>query len=207
MNTGISQNDKKLLIALGTICILLIYVFFVARPLIITNRQLKAQMAENEEKIEILQTNGLALRTVQEENQSLKEQLNQDTQNLYPILRAQEISKLLTDSVGDFMLTVKRLQITTAEGSADVKAFGREKEEGSNPDFKEGIWIANVELQVTGDSQSLDEFIDVLSLKMPGIMVRNISWSWSDSSKMKREPDANYDMATLQLDILMVRKE
>lgn len=207
MNTKMTKRDKKLLITLGAICIFLVYAFFIARPLVAANKSLALRIESNDMYVEQLHENARQLPFAQEENELLREKLAAKTADLYPRLKSQEIDKLLTENVRNSGLLVKKLQILMPEQAANLTAFGDAAGVGSNPDAKDGLWIAQVELQVTGSEGNIDLLLDQLTKNMPGVFVRNIGWSIEERESGLDMPSVSYDTATLQLGVLMSGKE
>ncbi len=208
MTTKMTERDKKLLAGLGVFCVLALYVFMVFLPLHTANASMKDQIEANEIRIAEIEEKELALPAVFSENEARREQLGQLQEDLYPLLKSQEIDKLLTEKTMDHGLSARKLQITMPEEASNVIGYGRSKDDGSNPDKKDGVWIAAVSMEFAGSMQAMDSLIDDIALNMPGVRITNISWS-SD----RRTTDEltgmteKYDILSLQLEVLMSRKD
>lgn len=207
MTTKMTERDKKLLAGLGAFCVAALFVMLVFMPLYMANEAMKEQIAENEIRIAEMQDKEAGLPVVLEENETLQEELLVVQQDLYPMLRSQDIDRILTERVVANGLSARKLQITMPVASANVTGYGRSNDDGSNPDAADGVWIAKVSLEAAGSMAAMDSLIDDISLDMPGVRITGITWS-SD----RRQVDAQtgmteqYDILSLQLDVLMGRK-
>lgn len=207
MTTKMTERDKKLLAGLGAFCVAALFVMLVFMPLYTANQMMKEQIEENEMRIAQMEEKEAGLLAVREENVARQEALEQAQQDLYPMLKSQEIDRLLTERTAANGLSARKLQITMPEEAASVTGYGRENDDGSNPDKKDGVWIAKVSLEVTGTMTSMDHFIDNLARDLPGVRITGISWS-SDRRQVDTRTGLTeqYNIMSLQLDVLMGRK-
>ncbi|MDD3253178.1 MAG: type II secretion system protein GspM [Lachnospiraceae bacterium] len=177
MTTKMTERDKKLLAGLGFVCVVGLLVFLVILPLLRSNADMQAQLDTFREQVAVMKEKEAQLPAVKSTNEKQKAELATYQDELYPMMKSQEIDRLLTDQVAAYGLTARRLQITMPEEAANVTGYGRTQDDGSNPDGRDGIWLAEVSLDVSGSLTNMDGFIDALSRDMPGIRVVNISWS------------------------------
>ncbi len=203
MTTSITERDKKLLAGLSLFCAMLLFVMLVIRPLGSANAAMGEQIEENKERIRQVEQKDMQFPELQAENLKLKSELNQVQIKLYPILKSQEIDRLLTDKVISYGLSARRLQIVMPDEAANVTRYKQGDDDGSNPDFQDGVWIAHVGMDVSGSIASIDRLIDELSAGMQGVCVTGISWS---RDRYSGEGMDSYDLS-LQLQILMSRRE
>lgn len=208
MTTKMTERDKKLLAGLGIFCALALYAVMIFLPLYTANAAMKEQIEDNEIRIAEIEEKELNLPTVLHENETRREQLETVQQELYPRLKSQEIDRHLTEKVMSHGLSARKLQITMPEESASVIGYGRSSDDGSNPDKKDGVWIAGVSMEVAGSMQAMDSLIDDLALDTPGVRVINISWS-SDRRTTDEQTGMTerYDILSLELEVLMSRKD
>lgn len=208
MTVKMTERDKKLLIGLGVFCVLALFVTLVFMPLYTANASMKEQIRQNEERVEQMKKKEAALPEARKDNAELKKQLATAQQDLYAMLKSQEIDKLLAQKTLRNGLSARKLQISMPEEPANVKGYARENDNGSNPDGEDGIWIAEVNLEVTGSMDEMDRLIDELALETPGVAITGLTWS-SD----RRQADAEtgrtevFDILGLKLEVLMSRKE
>lgn len=203
MTTSITERDKKLLAGLGLFCAMLLFVMLVIRPLGAANAVMGELVEENKEKIRQVQQKDMQFPQLREENLKLKRDLHQVQIKLYPMLKSQEIDRLLTDKVVSYGLSARRLQIVMPDEAANVTLYQHGDDNGSNPDVQDGVWIAHVGMDVSGSIASIDRLIDELSAGMQGVCVTGISWS---RDRYDGEGMDSYALS-LQLQILMSRRE
>lgn len=208
MTVKMTDRDKKLLAGLGIFCVLALFAVLVFMPLYSANVSMKDQIEDNEMRIEEMREKELGLASVISENETLKEQLDMAQEDLYPRLKSQEIDRLLTEKAMSHGLSARKLQITMPQEAANVIGYGRTSDDGSNPDKKDGVWIAQVSMETTGSMQAMDSLIDDIALDTPGVRIINISWS-SDRRTVDDQTGLTekYDILSLQLEVLMSGKD
>lgn len=208
MTTKMTERDKKLLVGLGIFCVLALYAVLVFLPLYTANGTMKEQIEANEKRIQEIEQKELALPTVLSENEQRRELLAGIQRDLYPRLKSQEIDRLLTEKAMAHELSARKLQITMPEESANVIGYGRANDDGSNPDKKDGVWIAQVTMETSGSMQAMDGLIDDLAEETPGVRIQSISWS-SDRRTVDETTGMTekYDILSLQLEVLMSGKD
>lgn len=208
MTMKMTERDKKLLAGLGVFCIVAILVMVVILPLYTANEVMKDQISSNEDQIELMRQKEAELPALRMGNEARREELLDAQKNLYPLLKTQEVDRLLTEKVMLHGLSARKLQITMPQEAANVSGYGRTADEGSNPDKKDGVWIASVSLEAAGTVAAMDSLIDDLSLETPGVRITGLNWS-----SARRQVDAQsglteqYDILSLQLEVEMSRKE
>lgn len=208
MTMKMTERDKKLLAGLGVFCIVAILVMVVILPLYTANEVMKDQISSNEDQIELMRQKEAELPALRMGNEARREELLDAQKNLYSLLKTQEVDRLLTEKVMLHGLSARKLQITMPQESANVSGYGRTADDGSNPDKKDGVWIASVSLEAAGTVAAMDSLIDDLSLETPGVRITGLNWS-----SARRQVDAQsglteqYDILSLQLEVEMSRKE
>lgn len=208
MTMTMTERDKKLLAGLGIFCVVAILTVMVILPLYSANKMMKDQIEANEDQIALMQQKEAELPLLRMENERRREALLDAQKDLFPMLKTQEIDRLLTEKVMLHGLSARKLQISMPEEAANVSGFGRSADDGSNPDKKDGVWIATVSLETAGTMAAMDSLIDDLSLETPGVRITGLNWS-----SARRQVDAQtglteaYDILSLQLEVEMSRKE
>lgn len=208
MTAKMTERDKKLLVGLGVFCVAVMYAVLVFMPLYSANAYMKEQIGQNEERIAQMEQKEMELPAVRMENEARKQQLMAAQEDLYPLLKSQEIDRILTEKTAFYGLSARRLQITMPDKPADVAGYGRVNDEGSNPDGNDGVWIAQVSLEAAGSTAAMDGLIDDISFNTPGIRITGLGWG-SD----RRQVDARtgmteqYPILSLQLEVMMGRKD
>lgn len=208
MTSKMTERDKKLLAGLGVFCLLALFWMMVFLPLHMANASMKDQIEDNEFKIAQIEEKELELPAVVTENEAHREELARVQQDLYPRLKSQEIDRLLTEKTMLHGLSARKLQITMPEEAASVTGYGRENDDGSNPDKKDGVWIARVSMETTGTMEAMDSLIDDIALNSPGVRITDINWS-SDRRTADEQTGRTerYDILSLGLEVLMSGKD
>lgn len=208
MTMTMTERDKKLLAGLGVFCVVAVLTVMVILPLYSANKMMKDQIAANEDQIALMQQKEAELPMLRMENERRREALLDEQKELFPLLKTQDIDRLLTEKVMLHGLSARKLQISMPEEAANVTGYGRTADDGSNPDKKDGVWIASVSLETAGTMAAMDSLIDDLSLETPGVRITGLNWS-----SARRQVDAQtglteqYDILSLQLEVEMSRKE
>lgn len=208
MTMKMTERDKKLLAGLGIFCIVAVLTMLVILPLYTANEVMKDQIEANEEQIAIMQQKEAELPMLRMGNEERREELLDVQKELYPLMRTQEVDRLLTEKVMLHGLSARKLQIAMPQGAANVAGFGRTADDGSNPDKKDGVWIASVSLETEGTMAAMDSLIDDLSLHTPGVRITGLNWG-----SARRQVDAQsglterHEILSLQLEVEMSRKE
>lgn len=208
MTTKLTERDKKLLAGLGVFCVAAILTALVILPLYSANKLMKEQIVANEAQIALVEQKQAELPVLRMGNEERKEELLKAQESLYPMLKTQDIDRMLTEKVLLHGMSARRLQITMPQEAANVIGFGRSADDGSNPDKKDGVWIATVSMEASGSMAAMDSLIDDLSLGTPGVRITGLTWS-----SARRQVDAQtglteqYDILSLQLEVEMSRKE
>lgn len=208
MTMKMTERDKKLLAGLLVFCVVAILTAMVILPLYSANEVMKEQIASNEKQIALMQQKEAELPVMQAGNEERRKELLDEQKDLFPLLKTQEVDRLLTEKVMLNGLSARKLQITMPQEAANVSGYGRTADDGSNPDKKDGVWIATVSLEAVGTMEAMDRLIDDLSLGTPGVRITGLNWS-----SARRQVDTQsglteqYDILSLQLEVEMSRKE
>ena len=208
MTMKMTERDKKLLAGLGVFCVVAVLTAMVILPLYSANEVMKEQIASNEKQIALMQQKEAELPVMQAGNEERRKELLDVQKDLFPMFKTQEVDRLLTEKVALNGLSARKLQITMPQEAANVSGYGRAADDGSNPDKKDGVWIATVSLEAAGTMEAMDRLIDDLSLETPGVRITGLSWS-----SARRQVDTQsglteqYDILSLQLEVEMSRKE
>lgn len=208
MTMKMTERDKKLLAGLLVFCVVAILTAMVILPLYSANEVMKEQIASNEKQIAVMQQKEAELPMMQAGNEERRKELLDEQKELFPMLKTQEVDRILTEKVALNGLSARKLQITMPQEAANVSGYGRTADDGSNPDKKDGVWIATVSLEAAGTMEAMDRLIDDLSLGTPGVRITGLNWS-----SARRQVDTQsglteqYDILSLQLEVEMSRKE
>lgn len=201
MTTTLTNRDKKLLAILVFVLVVGLMFIFVVRPLYVSNEKLAEEIAQNETEIQEMEQKEAGLMAARAENQKNKEGFIAAQEDLYPILKSQEIDRILTERVVVCGLSAKRLTITMPKEAASIAEYASTSGELSNPDGLDGIWIAEVDMEVSGSMIGMDTLMDYLVLQMPGIRVIDAKWG------SERQGTGSLNVLSMRLQVLMSRKQ
>lgn len=176
MTVKVTERDKKILSGLGFFCVTVILVMMVIMPLNTANKSLKEQIDSNREQILEMENKEAEIPMLRVRNEEAYAILNIVQKDMYPILKTQDIDRLLTEMVMSYGMTAKKLQISMPKEAADVAGYRQEEEGSSNPEKEDAVWIAMVSLEVAGSMEAMDELVDELSLETPGVRIAEIRW-------------------------------
>lgn len=209
MTVRMTERDKKLLSGLGVFCVLVFFATFAIMPLHEANELLDKQMQSNREQIAEMEDKAAKLPAVRERNEAGHAALDRVQEELYPILKSQDIDRLLTEKVMSHGLSARKLQIIMPHEPANVVGYGSEDSEGSNPEYEDGVWTAVVILDASGTAASMDALVDELVTETPGVRVAGLSWLDYGKENGILQPglEDDDDILRLQLEILMSRKD
>lgn len=232
LNTELTQRDKKLLVALSCIVIVVGFVFLGIRPLYLnydlTKQQLDEEIikqSENENKVAMLNS-------VTATTQELKKKLNDITKDYYSMLQSDEIDKLLTELIVNYGLSARDLTITMpteelALAPYEYSEAAKIEVQNDNEDNKEtsdtqdgsedtvkaditGLYAAEVTVKVKGDTSIMKHLIDTLSLNYPSIRITGYSWGKTTDTYVQPTGDTfieQSDELDMSLEIYMYKKD
>lgn len=195
MMVKVTERDKKILSGFGFFCVAVILVMMVIMPLHEANKSLKEQIDSNREQILEMENKEARIPMLRVRNEEAYEILNIVQRDMYPILKTQDIDRLLTEMVMSYGMTAKKFQIAMPKEAADVAGYRQVEEGSSNPEKEDAVWIAMVSLEVAGSMEAMDGLVDELSLETPGVRIVEIRW------------DRNGMEGHIQLAVTMSRKD
>lgn len=179
MSMKVTAKDKRMLSFISAAGIFLLSVFLVLIPLYQANLEIRQQYEKNkasvwERELKIAQLP--IMKSVYEEK---KAELAGILEPLYPILRSQDIDRILQREVMINGLSAIKLQIGMPKEPSDIAAYGQNvRAAGSNPDQSEdGFYMAVVTLEVSGQMIDMYRLIDTIACNMPGIRIASLYWS------------------------------
>lgn len=206
ISVKMTPRDKTLLAILNVMLVVFLLGSLAVCPLHTTTVRLSRQVRRNEEQIAGMEKKEAELSEKRAELQRNQEKLDDIQETLFPMLRSQDIDELLTEKAARQGVHVLKLQIIMPEAPADIWAYRQGEEPGSNPDRLEGIYLAEVRLEVTGTEEAMDRLTDDLSENMPGIRVMSLTWGTDRQSK-SGGPVYDRPLLVMGLQICMCRKE
>ena len=202
ITTEITDRDKKLLLFLAIFVIVVVFGFFIIRPLAETDAALKEELAVQEELQIRTQQKLMLLPSMQANVEKTEEELAAVAEDFYPVMKSQEIDKLLTGIVLSWGLESRQLVIQMPEGEMILdpfyasqaaleemlsQAIGQDWEEQTDTVQKTstsfyGIYAAQVMLTIKGERSVLEQMADEISEDYPAIRITGAVWGKENSS-------------------------
>lgn len=198
MEIEITDRDKRLLALLGAVLMGCFLLFAVMMPLYRLNHSMYMQRKENDGQIEQMEQQRRELKGLQADKIILEAQVRHEAIDTFSMMENYQIEKLLTGMVTDCNLKSLELQIQMPEEPADIAGFGEPEENGSNPDGRDGVYLAKVRLKVSGEEDGIDRLLDILTAKTPQVRLIRL-----DNQRTETE----LTIADVQIEVAMSRKE
>lgn len=230
ITTEITDRDKKLLLFLAIFVIVVVFGFFIIRPLAETDAALKEELAVQEELQIRTQQKLMLLPSMQANVEKTEEELAAAAKDFYQVMKSQEIDKLLTGIALSWGLESRQLVIQMPEGEMILdpfyasqaaleemlsQAIGQDGEEQTDTVQKTstsfyGIYAAQVMLTVKGERSVLEQMADEISEDYPAIRITGAVWGKENSSL--RNEAGEYvsslnDTLQLQMEIYMYKRD
>lgn len=207
MNTTITKRDKVLLSAVGVVGILSFFLLVIIIPLKSARSAAKQMVTANEARIIQMEEKISRKDLVSQEYEEKSARLCQLHKLFYPMLKNQDMDRILLDKTREYGLTVKTMHIDLPEAPADVTVFQQPTEPGSNPGADpDGIYLADVSMRIQGSLSQIDQLIDDLALHIPGIWIDSLIWESAGVANGTEDSDAEGIM-TITLKIGMYQTE
>ena len=219
ITTEITDRDKKLLLFLAIFVIVVVFGFFIIRPLAETDAALKEELAVQEELQIRTQQKLMLLPSMQANVEKTEEELAAAAEDFYPVMKSQEIDKLLRQLViqmpeGEMILDPFYASQAALEEMLS-QAIGQDGEEQTDTVRKAstsfyGIYAAQVMLTVKGERSVLEQMADEISEDYPAIRITGAVWGKENSSL--RNEAGEYvsslnDTLQLQMEIYMYKRD
>lgn len=223
----ITERDKKLLLFMAIFVIVLGFGFFVIRPLSQADAQLQIELESQQELMMETQQKLIMLPAMESSLEKTQEELEEAAKDFYPVMKSQEIDRLLTGIVVDKGLESRQLTITMPKGELQLDPFyasaaaaeesmaqAASGEDGSTAQAAEtvftGIYAAQVQMTIRGSRVTMQQMVDELTRNYPSIRITSAGWGTENSSV--RNVDGEYvtsvnDTLQLGLEVYMYRKD
>ena len=169
----ITQHDKKLLYFLAIFVIVVGFGFLVIRPLVVANLEVSKKLSvAQEQKSDLEQKVGLSTSSKKVYDTLLKD-LEKSVANFYPMMKSEEIDKMITDLLLDYGVFSRDLDIQVGTDEVELKPYGKDVKE----EISTGIYAASVSVTATGKRNTLQQVIDTLARDYPSIRITAYNWS------------------------------
>lgn len=172
----ITQHDKKLLYFLAIFVIVVGFGFLVIRPLVVANLEVSKKLSvAQEQKSDLEQKVGLSTSSKKVYDTLLKD-LEKSVANFYPMMKSEEIDKMITDLLLDYGVFSRDLDIQVGTDEVELKPYGKDVTEDKE-EISTGIYAASVSVTATGKRNTLQQVIDTLARDYPSIRITAYNWS------------------------------
>lgn len=196
MTLKVTERDKKILIVLGIVLVILGLTIGVLMPLAEDTQELsekitEAEIEKQEKEMKVVSLPGIRTR----EEQSQKD-LAAMQDKYYPVMKSVEIDRMMTNTAVNCGIQVTNMDIkmpdftvyTTLPNYSDL-VYGTEQENSENTAF-DGMYTASLTMNMTGSRENLQAMLDVTVSQNPRQRVTDFSWQ-----KNQKEGSSEYTLS------------
>ena len=196
MTLKVRESDKKILIVLGLVLVILGLTLGVLMPLAEDTQELsekitEAEIEKQEKEMKVVSLPGIRTR----EEQSQKD-LTAMQDKYYPVMKSVEIDRMMTNTAVNCGIQVTNMDIkmpdftayTTLPNYSDL-VYGTEQENSENTAF-DGMYTASLTMNMTGSRENLQAMLDVTVSQNPRQRVTDFSWQ-----KNQKEGSSEYTLS------------
>lgn len=181
MTLKLTQRDKKLLVVLAVVVLVVGLGAGILFPLMEKGQELKEEVGnaqieqlERSQKVE-------SLPALQKKEEKALEQIGAVQEDFYPVMKSMEIDKMLTELALSKGLLVKDMDIKMpSEGEyTTVKDYTGPTEEESSKEkgtTYNGIYTARVKMTLSGNRETIQSMMDECATNEPGMRVTDFTW-------------------------------
>ena len=191
-----TERDKKILIVLGIVLVILGLTVGILMPLAEDTQELsekitEAEIEKQEKEMKVVSLPGIRTR----EEQSQKD-LAAMQDKYYPVMKSVEIDRMMTNTAVNCGIQVTNMDIkmpdftayTTLPNYSDL-VYGTEQENSENTAF-DGMYTASLTMNMTGSRENLQAMLDVTVSQNPRQRVTDFSWQ-----KNQKEGSSEYTLS------------
>ena len=196
MTLKVTERDKKILIVLGIVLVILALTVGILMPLAEDTQELsekitEAEIEKQEKEMKVVSLPGIRTR----EEQSQKD-LAAMQDKYYPVMKSVEIDRMMTNTAVNCGIQVTNMDIkmpdftayTTLPNYSDL-VYGTEQENSENTAF-DGMYTASLTMNMTGSRENLQAMLDVTVSQNPRQRVTDFSWQ-----KNQKEGSSEYTLS------------
>ena len=196
MTLKVTERDKKILIVLGIVLVILGLTVGILMPLAEDTQELsekitEAEIEKQEKEMKVVSLPGIRTR----EEQSQKD-LAAMQDKYYPVMKSVEIDRMMTNTAVNCGIQVTNMDIkmpdftayTTLPNYSDL-VYGTEQENSENTAF-DGMYTASLTMNMTGSRENLQAMLDVTVSQNPRQRVTDFSWQ-----KNQKEGSSEYTLS------------
>lgn len=196
MTLKVTERDKKILIVLGIVLVILGLTVGILMPLAEDTQELsekitEAEIEKQEKEMKVVSLPGIRTR----EEQSQKD-LAAMQDKYYPVMKSVEIDRMMTNTAVNCGIQVTNMDIkmpdftayTTLPNYSDL-VYGTEQENSENTAF-DGMYTASLTMNMTSSRENLQAMLDVTVSQNPRQRVTDFSWQ-----KNQKEGSSEYTLS------------
>ena len=196
MTLKVTERDKKILIVLGIVLVILGLTVGILMPLAEDTQELsekitEAEIEKQEKEMKVVSLPGIRTR----EEQSQKD-LAAMQDKYYPVMKSVEIDRMMTNTAVNCGIQVTNMDMkmpdftayTTLPNYSDL-VYGTEQENSENTAF-DGMYTASLTMNMTGSRENLQAMLDVTVSQNPRQRVTDFSWQ-----KNQKEGSSEYTLS------------
>ena len=196
MTLKVTERDKKILIVLGIVLVILGLTVGILMPLAEDTQELsekitEAEIEKQEKEMKVVSLPGIRTR----EEQSQKD-LAAMQDKYYPVMKSVEIDRMMTNTAVNCGIQVTNMDIKMPDFTAYTMlpnysdlVYGTEQENSENTAF-DGMYTASLTMNMTGSRENLQAMLDVTVSQNPRQRVTDFSWQ-----KNQKEGSSEYTLS------------
>ncbi len=204
MQMQMTEKDKRLVVMLAIIVIVVGFGWWGIRPAIRNNSKMSKELDEQQVLQQVNETKISKLFMYEAEAETYDEQAAEEKKHFFPMMSSSEVDRLFTNMVLDFGLAsydlnirigAKPVEVDPYQYSALAQVVAEEKErlknessaEGtytedpfeyeSSPAYNSEVYSVDVSMRVAGEMDDLKGLIEDISKSEQLLLVRNCVWS------------------------------
>lgn len=190
MNMTVTESDKKLLSFLTAFLIFLILVFFVLRPLIEKNGDLKRQITAAKDQEVVMDLGASLSEDAGKTEEETKQQLDGTLQRYYQTLQSQDAEKMVTTLLLNHRMQIRNLTVTMPEQKSSLKWYQYSEKAAEQTEAQEtegaagtfGIYAARVSGNAEGSRADMLSLLTDISENYPAISITTAEWAENTGS-------------------------
>ena len=196
MTLKVTERDKKILIVLGIVLVILGLTVGVLMPLAEDTQELSEKIAEAEIEKQEKEMKVVSLPGIRTREEQSQEELAAMQDKYYPVMKSVEIDRMMTNTAVNCGIQVTNMDIkmpdftayTTLPNYPDL-VYGTEQENSENTAF-DGMYTASLTMNMTGSRENLQAMLDVTVSQNPRQRVTDFSWQ-----KNQKEGSSEYTLS------------
>lgn len=206
MQTQMTERDKRLIVILSIIVLVVGFGWWGIRPALKNNKKMQAEVEKQQELMIINDAKLSKLFMYESEAESYEELIAEEREHYFPMMSSSEIDRYFTNMILDRGLSAYDLSIRVGSKPAPVEPYkysamaeliaqeaaeasqksssSKKNDEEEDPfdyesshSYNSEIYAVDLSMRLAGDMEDLKGFIEDLSKSDKLLLVRNCVWS------------------------------